>query len=194
MNLLTVHTARLSSVVQSYLRECTWCVLGGTFHQWLYINRYRCVEHCQQKWHHFSSIFSSKYIYQTTPIHPPVRNSHRFQVPALASISLPPRLQYSTCFSTFSIFRHSTVLLSLTSWSRYHKHSLPNSSFDPHRTTCINLSHYYYTFPSHGQQYYFDLHSPTVPSSLAHGMQPALKPYSRTLLLSSTQQTASVPL
>ena len=37
MNILTVQSARLSRGEQSYLREYTWCVLGGTGHQWLYI-------------------------------------------------------------------------------------------------------------------------------------------------------------
>jgi len=38
MNTLTVHTTCLSSGEQSYLREYTWCVLGGTGHKLLYIN------------------------------------------------------------------------------------------------------------------------------------------------------------
>jgi len=42
---VTVHSASLSSGERDHLRECTWCVLGGTGHQWLYINLYRLVEH-----------------------------------------------------------------------------------------------------------------------------------------------------
>jgi len=69
-------------------------------------------------------------------MHRLVPNTARFQVPALASISLPPKLTYSTCFSPFSDLRHPNVSSSL--WyevpaAGYHKFSPPHSSFDPHK-------------------------------------------------------------